>query len=60
MGLLKAILFFGLSYFLANFITLNVNNLEKMDYIGPYVKYFSNVPIERLMLIILFVLLVMF
>jgi hypothetical protein len=57
MGLLKAIIYFTISYFLANLIIANIEILQRNPYIGPYLRYLN---IERLILIVLFLLLVVF
>jgi hypothetical protein len=57
MGLLKALIYFSISYFLANLIMVNVETLQRNQYIGPYIRYLN---MERLILIILFLLLVIF
>jgi hypothetical protein len=57
MGLLKALIYFSISYFLANLIMVNVEILQRNQYIGPYIRYLN---MERLILIILFLLLVIF
>jgi hypothetical protein len=57
MGLLKAIIYFTISYFLANLIIANIETLQRNQYIGPYLRYLN---IERLILIILFLLLMVF
>jgi hypothetical protein len=57
MGLLKAIIYFTISYFLANLIIANIETLQRNQYIGPYLRYLN---IERLILLILFFILVVF
>jgi len=57
MGLLKAIIYFTISYFLANLIIANIETFQRNPYIGPYIRYLN---IERLILLILFLLLVVF
>ena len=57
MGLFKAIIYFTISYFLANLIIANIETLQRNQYIGPYLRYLN---IERLILLILFLLLVVF
>lgn len=57
MGLFKAIIYYAISIFLANLTLSNVKMLQTNQLIGPYLRYLN---IERLTLIILFILLVLF